>query len=95
MALAERHRVQVDLHALPQWVLTGNSGDVHAWDAESGLLYLLLEEPPSPSGDDGLLHIATVDWASAVLALHPAVAWLPVPSGGKDNFKLIKQMAWV
>merc|ERR1711907_299062 len=54
--------------------LAGNSGTVKAFDSTTRTLFTLVCNPPANPNDDCIIHVASVDVATATLTAHPAIS---------------------
>ena len=52
----------------PNWDVMGNSGDVHSYDAETGMFYAVFA-----SGEENPVRIAKIDWAAGWLLSNPLI----------------------
>jgi hypothetical protein len=68
------------------WILDGNVGEVHSFDAATGTFYVLLSSRPLSSS---VKTVATIDWEAGAILVNPAIQF-----AAANPFRTINQMMW-
>lgn len=74
------------------WILDGNEGEVHSYDPDSGMYFVLLSSRTSgwQPGDPTMKTVATIDWDTGALLLNPEIQY-----NSSNHYHMISTLAWV